>query len=181
MIKSVSLVFFLICLIVAGCSTTKPLFIVPDYSERQPKFIAVLPVEDTRQVKGENPKLEGILIEALRDRWYQVRDMKQTYMLLERADISHEEIVSLEPTKLCRVLNVDAVLKSKLYEYEKQLASGRNRLKMDFLLIERREGEILWKEHVDKPSRSIAVVPPLSYPIRDWIKSAFRSLPAAKT
>ena len=172
--KSLFLVF---CLIITGCAVHKALFLSPDYLQRQPRTISVLPMEDARLIKEGKPKLEKKIIKALKRRGYKVLDMEQTMQILQKSNIIGDSLYSTNPKRLCKELGVDAVLKSCLYEYflYSQLIAHFCKLKIEFSLIDGKDGFVLWKERLDKDESGFG-----STSIDLWILPSFKSLPKLK-
>jgi len=185
--KFISLIIFLICVSIAGCAS-KPLILVPDYTQRQPRSVAVLPIEDARWTKGQDSKLlcglvEGMIEQALRNRGYSIIGVGETRRTLWKENISDDAIQSAEPSKIAGVLEVDAILKSRLDAMESKyvVMARTSRLKMDLLLLEGKQGEILWKQGVDQEAAALGLLSAALQPQwQEWISNAFRSLPKAK-
>jgi TolB-like protein len=186
MSKSISLIICLICVSIAGCAP-KPLILVPDYTQRQPRSVAVLPVEDARWTKEQNSKLlcglvEGMIEQALRNRGYSIIGVGQTRRTLWKENISDDAIQNAEPAKIASVLGVDALLKGRLDAMESKYAviARGSRLEMDLFLLEGKQGEILWEQRVDREAAALGLISAALPPQwQDWIDNAFRSLPKA--
>ena len=166
-----------------GCATPQALFLVTDYPQRQPRSIAVLPIEDARLVKkGEDPKLEGDLVKALKGRKYDVQELETTRARLQQAHLVNDTAGQTAPAQLCQSLGVDAILQTRLTDYEStyQVIVRTDRLEMAVAIVEGKTGEALWKERIVKHESALGMIPASISPISRWVGELFWSLPKAE-
>ena len=178
--KSFCFVVGLLGLSLVGCATPKALFLVADYPQRQPHTIAVLPIDDARLVKqGDDPHLEGELVKALKGCKYDVQELETTRQRLQQVNILGDAITQTAPAQLCQALGADAVLQSRLTDYEStyQVIIRTDRLEMTVTIIEGKTGEALWKERIVKHESTFGVIPASISPISEWLSELFWSLP----
>lgn len=167
----------LFCWLWLGCAgTPRPAaqVLVADYNQKKPKTIAVLPVEDARLKKDKVPNLEKKLVNALKYRKYEAQEADRTAEMLRQSNITSASAQSGDPKEIFRILGVDAILKSRLDDYESSYRGlyRTDRIEMHFKLIDCKTGDLLWEDHFAKHESYIGglVDVAISNPMTGWVE-----------
>lgn len=145
-------IIFILSIITIGCSTA-PIFIKPDFEQRQIKSIAIMPLADKRNTsegrdnsKESISKIENLLVKKFADKHYDVVSPATVMNVIKEStnqNVSHEN--------LCSLLKVDGILYGELYDYS-DIFFIKHSLKMS-LKINDAKGDSLWVNNVDDIDR----------------------------
>jgi hypothetical protein len=107
-------------ILLSGC-TPKPIFLRPDYNDRTSfKTVAVMPVVDSLAGTGSQVichSLSKKLEDKLKDRNYDVLSADNVVSMLTANGVAENDIATLSPQNICRMLGVDGILTSSLTKY----------------------------------------------------------------
>lgn len=158
-LKTYLLVTFSICLIFSAC-TPAPLFIKSDYSEKQIKSFAVLPLADKRESFSDSlstddtiKELEQLITEEILDKDYDVLTPMSIRNILKDKSIPKNRVKDIPISDLCSLLKVDCVLYSNL-NYHNDVYFIDHSLTMDFKLFNS-IGDSLWTNNIDASNKPI--------------------------
>lgn len=146
MVKAVNpLLFFLAVVFLAGCAAKIPHVIVPDYSKRGMRLIAVMPVINSSSDPKSAEMLRSKLVEELYFRGYPRIPVK---MIDEKlAAISPGSGGKVSPQVIGEILQVDAVLYPVLNEsgMGRGIFTAATAVEAGFELLSAKTGESLWR------------------------------------
>jgi hypothetical protein len=157
----------------ACVSYKPPLATTADFHEKKPNTIAVLPVQDGRIKKEEMPELEKHLVKAVKFRGYEPQSCEQTKELLAKANITGPAVYNTDYRDLCKTLGVDAVLVTRLDDYESHYRGlyRTDRIELHFKLIDGKTGELLWEDHFARHESKIAGLLGSAFPrMHVWVE-----------
>ncbi len=159
--STVTYLFFAlgIFLLIFGC-TPAPLFIKPDFGQKQIKSIAVIPVTDNRESNKDTTHtnkslvgIEKIITEELLDKEYDVLTPVSVHNVFNNQSISEKEVGAMSSSDLCTLLKVDGILFSSLY-YHNDVFFIDHSLKMNFKLYDS-AGDSLWINNLEENNKPI--------------------------
>src|ERR1035437_2708469 len=146
------LTFFICSIIVTGCSPA-PLFMRPDFEQKQIRTIAIMPVIDKRnkaEDKVQSPKsisnIEELLSKKIMDKSYDVLSPGSVKNILKE-----KAIENMSPENLCSILKVDGILYSELFDYT-DIYYINHSIKMGFKIYDAK-GDSLWINNLDESNR----------------------------
>ena len=146
------LTFFICSIIVTGCSPA-PLFMRPDFEQKQIRTIAIMPVIDKRNIaedKVQSPKsisnIEELLSKKIMDKSYDVLSPGSVKNILKE-----KAIENMSPENLCSILKVDGILYSELFDYT-DIYYINHSIKMGFKIYDAK-GDSLWINNLDESNR----------------------------
>ena len=149
---------FLIPVVLAACASGPQHMVVPDYKDRLPKTIAVLPVlNETVNLKAPDV-FRPIVSGKVSSKGYHVPSPAATDAKLLARDIRESgQVNSLTPQELATLLGVDALLYTTITEFSTTylLAYASMTVAARFELRDARTGEKLWEtEHRVKETKT---------------------------
>lgn len=187
-----------ICLLfIAGCSGSKPktYFVADDYENRNILSIAILPLEEQKSLlrigditldEKTKEEFEQIFKDVFVELGYNVIDVDE---FLERMKTYRIEVNQLNDTtmgRLCSIIEVDAILKSRIIGYQSNyhLVSRVDQLSMELSLFVG-DGSRVWYTNIDRKEENegktvLDIISAQSSSITGWIKEEFGRLPKAK-
>lgn len=135
-----------------GCAPA-PIFIKPDYEQKQIRSIAIMPILDKRNMDEDEVKLnesrlniEKLLTEEIVDKKYDIVSPGSVKNILkEKAN------ENMSPENLCSVLKVDGILYSELFDYSDAFFINHS-IKMGFKIYDAK-GDSLWINDIDDTDR----------------------------
>lgn len=147
-IRKYLLLLFTFTLLLIGCSPT-PTFIKPDFEQKQVKVIAIMPVDDKRNIiedtataKQTLSKIEELVTQKLLDKNYDVISVNTV-----KSELDTKEIKYNTPEQISKTFNADGILFSELYDYSDELYIDHT-LKMHFIIYDA-NGDSLWINDLD--------------------------------
>jgi hypothetical protein len=162
-----------------------PLYIAPDFEEKCPQNILILPVAQTGQEHYSSIVRSNIVFEiatALKEKGYSVTEptvLSSITLAKPLAELEEEDV-----REICTQTKTNAVLKSELnnYEFAFDKCGFLEGLTIHFYLISR-EGHFLWENKLDfrdEISSNLILVPDNIPPPEKMIPEAFLSFPERK-
>jgi hypothetical protein len=131
-----------------GCAPA-PIFIKPDFEQKQIKSIAIMPVIDKRDTIEDTVRsheslshIEELISQNFLDKNYDVVPPDSV-----QSTIKEKEIQNLSPENLCSILKVDGILFSELFDYSDVFFINHS-IKMGFKIFDAK-GDSLWINDLD--------------------------------
>lgn len=154
-------IMFLFLVFIFSC--LKPKFIVDDFSQRKPKTVAILPLENmTNDIQIVNV-VRQLLAEKLPRRYFNVMPVEQTDQILrDEFEITlGEQLKLVEISQLAEKIKVDGFFMG-IVEKAETVVTGiynKKKVKVDIYLIDARTGEKLWEDEREAGETTIALSP----------------------
>lgn len=145
-------IFFICSIIMAGCSPA-PIFMRPDFEQKQIRTIAIMPVID-RRIKAEDKvqsqdnllNIEKLLSEKIMDKNYDIISPGSVKNIIKKKANENNS-----PEELCLMLKVDGILYSELFDYT-DIFYINHSIKMGFKIYDAK-GDSLWINNLDESNR----------------------------
>jgi hypothetical protein len=136
----------------AGCSPA-PIFMRPDFEQKQIRTIAIMPVID-RRIKAEDKvqsqdnllNIEKLLSEKIMDKNYDIISPGSVKNIIKKKANENNS-----PEELCLMLKVDGILYSELFDYT-DIFYINHSIKMGFKIYDAK-GDSLWINNLDESNR----------------------------
>jgi hypothetical protein len=147
-IRNYLFTFFIFGIIMIGCSPA-PTFIKSDFTQKQIKSIAIMPVVDKRNVVEDTSQSHKSLINI--EELLSKKIVEKNYDFLSPGSVKNiikeKAIENMSPQNLCSALKVDGILFSKLFNYS-DLFFVNHSIKMGFKIFDA-QGDSLWTNDMD--------------------------------
>jgi hypothetical protein len=120
-----------LALLFTGCAVIDPLLFPNNKNDEKIscKTIAIIPIEDNREKEKDSTiiqHLSSLLTDQILKRNYDVLNADNSARVLKAKGVSAMNLENASPDELCRLLEVDAILKPTLHSYANEPGSNHS-------------------------------------------------------
>lgn len=133
--------------IFSGCSSAIKHTLTPDYNEKMPNRVAVLPAEGNHENRDAQYLFRTMAYDKLIQKGYSPVSLEAIDEKLIRSGIRRDEFRSKTPKELAAIFGTEAILYITITKWDNTLFLGyaSQKIEAEFALYHGDEGERLWK------------------------------------